>query len=124
MALSIPPEQMQKYKRTAQARWQTQRAQQRLRQQLAWQLARQAANLLKDEYDAERVVVFGSLTQADRFSARSDVDLAAWGLTAANWLRASAAVRDLSSQTELNLVDVACCLPELVAVIERDGVPL
>lgn len=124
MALSIPPEQMQKYKHTAQARWQTQRAQQRLRQQHAWQLAREAAKLLKDEYDAERVVVFGSLTQADRFSARSDVDLAAWGLTAANWLRAGAAVRDLSSEVELNLVDVTCCSPEVLAVIEQEGVPL
>ena len=124
MALPIPPEQMQKYKRTAQARWQTQRAQRELRQQQAWQLAHQAANLLKDEYGVERVVAFGSLTQADRFSAWSDVDLAAWGLTATNWLQAMAAVRDLSSEIELNLVDVSCCSPELLAVIEREGVPL
>lgn len=124
MALSIPPEQMQKYKHTAQARWQIQRAQQRLRQQQAWQLAREAAKLLKEEYDAERVVVFGSLTHSDRFSTRSDVDLAAWGLTAANWLRARAKVRNLSSEIELNLVDVACCLPELLAIIEREGMLL
>ncbi len=101
---------MARYKRTALARWQT--------------LARQAAALLKNMYGVQRVVAFGSLTQQDRFTSWSDVDLAAWGLTAANWLRAMAAVRALFAEIELNLVDVACCSPELLAVIEEEGVPL
>jgi len=72
----------------------------------------------------QRVVVFGSLTHADRFTLWSDVDLAAWGLTPANWLRAIGAVKSLSTEVELNLVDVTCCSPELLTAIEREGVLL
>jgi hypothetical protein len=34
------------------------------------------------------------------------------------------AVRDLSQEIELNLVDVAACSPELLSVIEREGATL
>ena len=124
MALQIPAEQMEQYKRTARARGQAERERRDARRERAWQLARQTAELLKRDYDVQRVVVFGSLIQSDRFTQRSDVDLAAWGLTSANWLRAIGAVNELSDEIELNLVDVACCSPELLAAIERDGVPL
>jgi hypothetical protein len=69
-------------------------------------------------------VLFGSLAHSGRFTGRSDIDLAAWGLTSKNWLKAMAAVRDLSDEIELNLVDVGCCSPELLAVIEREGILL
>lgn len=88
----------------------------------AWRLARLAAELLKTQYNVSQVAVFGSLTHHDRFTQWSDVDLAAWGLTAANWLKASAAVRALAKDIELNVVDVATCSPELLAAIERDGI--
>jgi len=124
MALQISPEQMEQYKRTARARWQTDRQRQDARRERARQLVHQAAEMLKREYGAHRIVLFGSLTHPDRFTQWSDVDLAAWGLTPANWLRAIGAVRALSNEVELNLVDIECCSPELLAAIERDGVPL
>ena len=68
------------------------------------------------------MAVFGSLTQPERFTQWSDVDLAAWGLTANNWLKAIDAVRGLSAEIELNLVDVETCSPEVLATIEREGV--
>jgi predicted nucleotidyltransferase len=115
---------MAQYKRTARARWQAELQRQEVRREHAWQLARQAAALLKEVYGVQRVVAFGSLVHSGRFSRWSDVDLAAWGLTAANWLRAIAAVHDLSGEVELNLVDVTCCSPELLAAIEQEGVSL
>lgn len=124
MALSIPAEEMEHYKRAARARWQREQRQREKRREHAWQLAREAAALLKREYGVQRVVVFGSLVHPDRFTLRSDVDLAAWGLTSANWLRAMGAVRYLSDEIEVKLVDVSCCSPALVAAIEREGVPL
>ena len=78
----------------------------------------------KAQYGVEQVSVFGSLTHPDRFTEWSDVDLAAWGLTTANWLKASAAVRALASDIELNVVDVSVCSSELLAAIAREGVPL
>jgi len=124
MTAPISAEQMQKYKRTARERWQAENQLQAVRRERAWELARRAAALLKSDYGVERVVVFGSLTHPGRFNAWSDVDLAAWGLTNANWLKAMGAVRWLDEQgkIEINLVDVTCCAPELLAAVERDGV--
>jgi predicted nucleotidyltransferase len=124
MALQISAEQMERYKRTARARRQLERKRREMWRERAWQLARRAAALLKEEYDVQRVVVFGSLTHPDRFTLWSDVDLGAWGLTSANWLRAIGAVGDLSDEIEVNLVDVACCSPKFLAAIEREGVVL
>jgi len=124
MALNIPAEQMEKYKETARKAWQREQTQRKKRHDRAWQLARQAATLLKTEYNTPPVVLFGSLTHPDRFSLRSDVDLAAWGLTSVNWLKASAAVRNLADDIELNLVDISCCSPELRDIIESEGVIL
>jgi predicted nucleotidyltransferase len=124
MPLQIPAEQMERYKRTARARWLAEKKRREVRRERAWKLVRQAAALLKEKYGVQRVAVFGSLTHSDRFSLWSDVDLAAWGLTPKNWLRAMAAVRDLSDEVELNLVDVTCCPPDLLAAIEREGMNL
>jgi uncharacterized protein len=118
----ISPEQMAVYKATARRRWQAEQAEQAERRQRARQLAQQAAALLRDEYGVTEVRLFGSLLRPDRFHLRSDLDLAAWGLTAENWLRASAAVRALSDEIEINLVDVAVCSPVLREAIEREGV--
>ncbi len=124
MAVQIRAEQMERYRRTARSRWQAKRKRGEIRRERAGQLARQAATLLKEKYSVQRVMVFGSLTHPGRFTLWSDVDLAAWGLTPANWLKAIGAVRSLSSEIELNLVDVTCCSPELLTAIEREGVPL
>jgi predicted nucleotidyltransferase len=80
--------------------------------------------LLKEQFGAQRVAAFGSLTHAGRFTSHSDVDIAAWGLTSANWLAAGAAARNLSDEIDINVVDVATCSRELLVAIERDGVPL
>ena len=124
MALQIPAERMQQYQRTARVRHKTEEALRDQRYERALEAARQAASLLKEHYGVQRVVVFGSLTHSGRFTRWSDVDLAAWGLTLANWLRAMAAVHALSDEIDINLVDMACCSPDLAACIEHDEVPL
>ncbi len=90
----------------------------------AWRLAHQAAKLLKQDFQAEKVMAFGSLLQPDRFNQRSDVDMAAWGLTPKNWLMAVDAVYNLSEDIDLHLVHVPTCSPQLLHVIEKEGVEL
>jgi predicted nucleotidyltransferase len=94
------------------------------REARAWELARRAAALLREQFGAVRVVVFGSLTHPGLFTEWSDVDLAAWGLGPENTLRAIGAVHDLSTEVELNLVDVATCRSSMLASIEVEGVVL
>lgn len=124
MTLQMSAENMRQYRHTAKMRYLADQALREVRCQRAWQLARQAATLLKDEYGVDCVVAFGSLTHPGRFTRWSDVDLAAWGLMPDNWLRAIGAVRALSDEIDINLVDMACCSPELAASILHDGVTL
>ncbi len=124
MTLQISAPEMQEYKRTARQRWQAEQTQLARRRERAWELAHQAAEMLRRDFAAARVVVFGSLVQEGQFTEWSDVDLAAWGLDSSNWLKAIGAVQRLSDEIELNLVDVESCSPELLAAIEREGEPL
>lgn len=123
MSLPISAEDMEVYRRTARERALAEARAVEIRRERAWQLARQAAAKLKAEFGVSRVRVFGSLLEPERFSLWSDVDLAAWGLTTQNWLKAIGAVRDLG-EVPINLVDVGCCAESLLAVIEREGVEL
>jgi predicted nucleotidyltransferase len=96
--------------------------QRQARYQRAWQLAREAAELLRREYGATRVVVFGSLLRPSMFDDRSDVDIAAWGIAPQDTLRAMSAVAYLDKQIEVNLVDVNTCQPGVLHTIEHEGV--
>lgn len=46
------------------------------RYEAAWKIAKKAATVLKNNYGARRVVVFGSLTERSAFTRWSDIDLA------------------------------------------------
>ena len=122
--LQLSSEQMAEYKRTARRRLAAEKRERGARHARAWELAHQAALLLKQDYRVERVVAFGSVLHVERFTECSDVDIAAWGLTSANWLKAIVAVQGLSPDIEINLVDVGACSAALLTVIERDGVEL
>jgi predicted nucleotidyltransferase len=93
-------------------------------QERAWQAARSAARLLKEQFGATRVVVFGSLVHEGCFTRWSDVDVAAWGLHPEDTFRAIGAVMDVGTETGVNLVDVGACRSSLLATIEREGVDL
>jgi len=69
-------------------------------------VARQAAKTLYEEFQADKVVVFGSLLNENRFNLWSDIDIAAWGLLPEDTFKAMGEVRELDKTIELNLVDV------------------
>ena len=90
----------------------------------AWQVAQRATGLLKTEFGAQRVVVFGSLAQSELFHARSDVDLAAWGIDENFYYRAVARLLSLDPEISFDLVRMEDASPSLQATILRDGVEL
>ncbi|MBC7343339.1 MAG: nucleotidyltransferase domain-containing protein [Clostridia bacterium] len=122
MVSQISPEQMAIYRAAARRRMRGERQELARRRERAWKLAREAAALLKKEFGASRVVVFGSLLRSDCFTRWSDVDIAAWGIRPEDTFKAIGAVLDLDSTIEINLVDMGACRPSLRAVIERKGV--
>ena len=123
-ARDLTPADMARYRAAARRRHQAEQEALALRERQARELARQAADLLRAEFHAERVVLFGSLVHPGSFTEWSDIDIAAAGLAPAETLRAMERVHDLSTSIDVNLVDLAACSASLREVIEREGVPL
>ena len=90
------------------------------RRQQAWSVARQAARLLRAEYGAVKVVVFGSLIHDDAFTLWSDIDLAAWGIPPDRFYNAVAAVTGISPLFRVDLVDPDACRPALRQLLESE----
>jgi predicted nucleotidyltransferase len=90
----------------------------------AWGVAQAAAEVLRQEFGATRVVAFGSLARRDWFTPWSDIDLAAWGISPGAFYRAVAVVTGISPEFKLDLVAPEDCQPSLRHVIQREGVAL
>lgn len=124
VAAEVTPEEMAVYRATARRRWERKRREAILRRERAWRFARRAARLLKEQFGAMKVVVFGSLTRGGLFHARSDVDLAVWGIDERMYYRAVSHLLSLDPAISVDLVEAETARPALRAAIEREGVPL
>lgn len=94
------------------------------RWQRAWQAAQQAASLLRSRFGAKRVVLFGSLSDQALFSPWSDIDLAVEGIPVSEFYRAVGVVSGLSTEFEIDLIDIDDCKATIRQVVEQEGVPL
>lgn len=120
----ISEAEMAEYRATLRRRREQERKLLAQRRERAWEVARRAAALLKEEFGAEKVVLFGSLLHPDRFTAWSDIDIAAYGLRPSDTFKAVGAMLGLDGNIEVNLVDVGACKASVLASIEREGVEL
>ncbi|HHY96365.1 MAG TPA: nucleotidyltransferase domain-containing protein [Firmicutes bacterium] len=93
----------------------------RTRYRRAWRIARKAGWLLKHKYGAQKVVVFGSLTDPSRFGSWSDIDLAAWGIPDSRFYAAVGTVTGLSNEFKVDLVDAETCRAPLRKAIDDEG---
>jgi predicted nucleotidyltransferase len=121
-APELPSWKLDEYRKTAIRRQKARVSKVKTRREKAWKLARKAAKLLRKQFQAKRVAVFGSLLYETRFTRWSDVDIAAWGIPADQTFRAIGAVMDLDPSFEINLVDVNTCSPALLRAIEQEAV--
>ncbi|NJK51727.1 MAG: nucleotidyltransferase domain-containing protein [Leptolyngbyaceae cyanobacterium SU_3_3] len=80
-------------------------------------VAQAAAKLLKSEFAASRIVLFGSLL-GETFHETSDIDLAVWGLPEKFYFKAVARLLALS-KFEFDLVEVQYASPEILAAIAQ-----
>ncbi len=117
-------EQLAAYKRTAREREQARKQADAERRLAALDVARQAAALLKSEYGATRVVVYGSTAHGCWFNSESDIDLIAAGIPAKLYWRAWNAIDALTPEFEVNLVDWEDATPALLESVEREGIVL
>ena len=83
MTSKLTPEQIEVYAATLRTRSAETARRRRKRREQAWQVAREAAQVLRARFGVTGVWVFGSLPEGDHFTERSDIDMAATGLTPA-----------------------------------------
>ncbi len=112
---------MAAYRATARGREEERRRGLAARRARALEVARAAAALLREQFGARRVVLFGSATRDDTFWERSDIDLAVWGIPREDYFAAVARLQELSSEFSVDLVEGDHCKPALRDAIARDG---
>ena len=125
-ALELTSKEVAAYRAAARRRHEQEQRELALREIRAWELARQAATLLREQFEANRVMVFGSLVHRGCFTPWSDIDVAAWGILPQDTFRAMGMVAEIGigAEIELNLVDVETCSVSLLKTIEREGTDL
>jgi predicted nucleotidyltransferase len=123
-AIQITDEEMAVYRATARQREAQERQALLLRAQRGRTLAQQAAQLLKEQFGARQVILFGSLARGDFFHQRSDIDLAVDGIKPRDFWRAWSALDTLGSEFEIELVDIETASPKLRLKIEGEGTNL
>ncbi len=123
-ALEMSPEERKKYRPGMLREQRTEEDKKHLarRYDQAWRLTRRAASLLRRQYGASRVIVFGSLTNVTWFNPWSDIDLAAWEIPPEQFYAAVAAVTGLNQHFKIDLVDPENCRSELRKMIEKEGI--
>lgn len=112
------------YRATARQRWAREQRQLADDYDRAWGVARQAGTVLREQFGAHRVVVFGSLVRQSLFHPRSDVDLAVWGLDDRLYYRAVAQLLALDPHVGVDLVMTEEAPPALLTAIEKEGVAI
>jgi uncharacterized protein len=122
--LAITPEKMAAYRATALRRQQIEESTLAHRKAQALGVARQAAALLKTQFGATAVLLFGSLAHEQWFTASSDIDLAAWHINPADYFRAVAYLQDISPEFSIDLVSLEDCKATLRTTILAEGKPL
>src|SRR4051794_3954774 len=100
----ISAEELAAFRAAARRRQQAERDALAARERRARELAHEAADLLRREFHADRVFLFGSLIHHGSFTEWSDVDVAADGIDWHDTPRAMEMVHDLSDEIEVNLV--------------------
>jgi len=85
---------------------------------------RQVAAELKARFKVKRVILFGSLANADWFTLDSDVDLAVEGLTSDDYWQAWRLAEDIINTRQVDFVELETAKESLRQGILRHGIEL
>jgi len=125
-ALDLSPEELKKYRplEAIRKRRLEQAAEISSRRRRAWHAARKTAKLLKGEFGAKEVILFGSLAQGINFTRWSDIDLASRGIPPERFLTAMDTVLYMDPEFKIDLTELETCRPAIRESIETEGKPL
>lgn len=95
-----------------------------IRYQKGLQIAYDAAQLLREKYQVKKIILFGSLSDINKFCSHSDIDLAVWGLDDTYYYHAFSDLSDLTSEFSFDLIQFESANTALQNLILRMGIPL
>src|SRR3990172_11736690 len=123
-ALELSPEALKKYRplEAIRRRRKAKGPERAKRRRRAMTVARKAAELLRNEFGAKKVFIFGSLAKRGSFTLFSDIDLAVEGMPS-RYYAAAETVYYLTPEFKIGLVELETCSPAMRENIERDGKP-
>ncbi len=98
-------------------------AEQQQREQLLTRV-QEAARQLKSQFGVQRVILFGSLADANWFIPNSDIDLAVEGLSASDFWNAWRVVEDVIGDRPVDLVEIETASETLRNAIQKYGMEL
>lgn len=94
------------------------------RKKKALGIGQKVANMLKKEYGASHVILFGSLAHSAWFTPRSDVDIYVEGIPVSAFFKAEADAQAIGQDFKVDIVDSGDCPPEMIAKIKQEGMEL
>ncbi len=99
----MSPVELAECRKNLKRQWENQRVDEAVFQR-AWDTTHRVAVLLYQDFGAETVAVFGSLTQPEWFTKASDIDIVVWGLSDAECCDARWRIADLRSAFNIDLI--------------------
>jgi predicted nucleotidyltransferase len=85
---------------------------------------REVSAALKSRFGAQRVILFGSLANADWFTAGSDVDLAVEGLTGDRFWQAWRTAEEIIHDRSVDMIEIETARQSVLQAIHRYGIEL
>jgi predicted nucleotidyltransferase len=122
--MAVSEKDLEAYRATCRRRDAEERRRQREARQAGGEAARRAAALLREQFGAERVVLFGSLAREEPLGPRSDVDLAVEGLSTDTYYQAVAHTQRVAGEWTVDLVRLERCDSSLRERIKQEGIAL
>ena len=116
---SLDAQKMSLYRQSAQKRAARKAHELQARHQWALSIAKKAAEILKNEFQAQKVVVFGSMVAWQNTHANSDLDLAVWGMPEDVLYAAVGKLLTLDNRLKIDLVMTEAVSPSFLDGIER-----
>ena len=100
----MSPSELAECRENLKRQWENRQVDKKLLQR-AWETARRLAIVLYRDFGATKVAAFGSITEPERFTQNSDIDIVVWGVSYDECLDALWETKGLSSEFKIDIIN-------------------
>ena len=119
----MSPSELAECRENLKRQWENRKIDQELLRR-AWEAAHRVATVLYQDFGAAKVAVFGSLAEPERFTKISDIDIAVWGLSDAQYRDAHWKMADVCPEFKIDLINFEESTGLFRARVQRQAIPL